>query len=332
MVHDIPHGGSEERPRLTDAPITLDDGLRAYFRTKIVSSLGLRGVQVVADPDRSAVVREAVVAVIDDPGELVPSSKLVAEHLHHAQTGRNPAGLLTVVLGRLEGEACVCVLKLEREQGLRFNIETDEHGHNTVDLELLRELTLTDKTKVFKTSLLVSASGGGADSVTGRVSDDQRGRHDGIGVATFYLNAFLGCQLKDSPAKQTLAFVKGTDAFINDHVTNPQTQGTYQVAVLAEMQSNTMDLRPQDFAQTHLQPADRGPFMQAMRDAGVDPTVPFEKDTSLVKVSKFRIDFEHGLVLVGPPEAVDRHVVIRDASADRPGAEINDVIKRLGGR
>ena len=319
---------------MTDSPIALDDGLRAYFRTKIVSSLGLRGVQVVADPDRSAVVREAVVAVIAEPDELVPASKLVAEHLHNTQTGRNSggAGLLTLVLGRLDGQPCVCVLKLEREQGLRFNIETDAQGRNTVDMEPLRELTLTDKTKVFKTSLLVVAPGGGADGVTGRVSDDQRGRHDGIGVATFYLNAFLGCQLKDSPAKQTLAFVKGTDTFINERVANPQTQGTYQVAVLAEMQSNTMDLRPQDFAQTHLQPADRGPFMQAMRDAGVDPTVPFEKDTSLVKVSKFRIDFEHGLVLVGSPEAGHRHVVIRDASADRPGAEINDVIKRLGGR
>lgn len=332
VVHDVPHGGSDDAPRLTDAPINLDDSLRAYFRTKIVSSLGLRGVEVVTDPDRPAVVREAVAAVIGDPAELVAASKRVAEHLHKTQTGRNSAGLLTMVLGKLDGKACICVLKLEREQGLRFNIETDAQGRNIVDLELLRELTLTDKTKVFKTSLLIGGSGPGAEGIVGRVSDDQRGRRDGIGVATFYLNAFLGCQLKESPAKQTLAFVTGAESFINDHVTNPQTQGSYQVAVLAEMQSNTMDLRPQDFAQTHLQPADRAPFMRAMRDANLDPTVPFEKDTSLVKVSKFRIDFEHGIVLVGPPAAMDAHVEIRDPSAGRPGADVNDVVKKLGGR
>ena len=49
----------------------------------------------------------------------------------------------------------MAVLKLEREQGLRFKIDTDQQGRKTVDLELLRELTLTDKTKVFKTSLLM---------------------------------------------------------------------------------------------------------------------------------------------------------------------------------
>lgn len=331
-VHDIPQGGSDEDPRLTDAPITLDDTLRAYFRTKIIKSLGLRGVEVVADPDGPDVVGEAVTAVLGDPDQLVPASQRVAAHLHDVQTGRNSAGLLTLVLGLLDGQPYVCVLKLEREQGLRFNITTDEHGRNTVDLELLRQLTLTEKTKVFKTSLLAGEVADGAAGVTGRVSDDQRGRRDGVGVASFYLNEFLGCQLRESPAKQTMAFVQATEKFINDHVTNPQTQGTYQVAMLAEMQSNTMDLRPQDFAQSHFQPADRAPFMQTMRDAGLEPTVPFEKDTSLVKVSKFRIDFEHGIVLVGPPGAMDEHVRIRDADAAQPGADINDPVKRLSGR
>lgn len=332
IVHDLPHGGSDDEPLLTDASITLDDNLRGYFRNKIVNSLGLRGVEVVADPDGSPVVREAVAAMIADANEIVAASRAVAEHLHASQTGRNSAGLLTVVIGTIDGAPCVCVLKLEREQGLRFNITTDDQGRNRVDLELLRQLTLTDKTKVFKTSLLTVGPGGDGAAVRGRVSDDQRGRQDGVGVATFYLNEFLGCRLKESPAKQTREFVQAAEEFFTEHVTNPQTHGTYQVAMLAEMQSNTMDLRPQDFAREHLQPADRQPFSQAMRDAGLDPTVPFEKDISLVRISKFRIDFEHGMVLVGPPAAMDQHVNIRDPAAGTPGADINDTIKRMGGK
>lgn len=331
-VHDVPHGGGDDDPRFTDAPIKLDDALRAYFRNKIVKSLGLRGVEVIADPDGPAAARDAVARVLADPNQLVFASQQVAQHLYDIQTGRNSAGLLTLVLGRLDGQPCVCVLKLEREQGLRFNITTDAQGRSTVDLELLRQLTLTDKTKVFKTSLLVCAAGGGAGDVRGRVSDDQRGRRDGVGVASFYLNAFLGCQLKESPAKQTMTFVQAAETFINDHVSNPHTQGSYQVAVLAEMQSNTMDLRPQDFAQAHLQPADQAPFMQTIRDAGMDPTAPFEKDISLVKVSKFRIDFEHGIMLVGPTDAMNQRVNVRGPDAAQPGAEVNDVVKRLGGR
>ncbi len=332
IVHDLPHGGSEDAPRLTDAPITLDESLRVYFRTKIVSSLGLRGVEVVADPDGATVVRAAVAEIIGDVSALADASRRVAEHLHAIQTGRNSAGLLTLVIGTIDGAPCVCVLKLEREQGLRFNIHTDEEGRNHVDLELLRQLTLTDKTRVFKTSLLACSVGEDGTAVAGRVSDDQRGRRDGIGVATFYLNEFLGCQLKESPAKQTFAFVQTADKYFTEHVPNHQVHGSYQVAMLAEMQSNTLDLRPQDFAQQHLQPADRAPFMEAMRGAGVDPTVPFEKDTSLVKVSKLRIDFEHGIVLVGPTAAMDEHVTIRDPEDGPPGAEVNDTIRKLTGR
>lgn len=135
-------------------------------------------------------------------------------------------------------------LKLEREQGLRFHIDTDEHGRNTVDLELLRELTLTDKTKVFNTSLLMLDNTGQAMSLYGRVSDDQRGRDDGVGVATFFLGTFLGCRLKTSPEKATLDFVRAAEGFFNEHVANAEKRGRYQVALLAKMQDNTMDVRP----------------------------------------------------------------------------------------
>ncbi len=69
-----------------------------------------------------------------------------------------------------------------------------------------------------------------------------------------------------------------------------------------------------------------------MRDAGLNPTVPFEKDILLVRISKFRIDFEHCMVLIGPPAAMDQHLNIRDPAAGTPGAAINDTIKRMGGR
>ncbi len=65
VVHHIPHGGDQDQPLvLTDAPITLDDALSAYFRKKIIKSLGLRGLEVVVDPDGAACVREAVAEVL----------------------------------------------------------------------------------------------------------------------------------------------------------------------------------------------------------------------------------------------------------------------------
>jgi hypothetical protein len=88
IVHDVPRGGDEEQaPILTDAPIALDGPLRAYFRRKILKSLGLRGLEVVVDPDGDACVRDGVAEIVADRNKLVPVSRRIAEHLHAVQTG-----------------------------------------------------------------------------------------------------------------------------------------------------------------------------------------------------------------------------------------------------
>jgi len=333
VVHDMPRGGDEhESPVLTDAPIALDDVLRAYFRKKIITSLGLRGLDVVVDPDGPTCVRDGVAEILGDHDRLVEASRTMAEHLHEIQTGRNSAGLLTIVLGSIDDQPCLSVLKLEREQGLRFHIDVDEQGRNVVDLELLRELTLTDKTKVFKTSLLMLDDTGEAATMHGRVSDDQRGRDDGVGVAAFYLSTFLGCQLRTSPEKATLDFVRAAKGYFNEHVANPEKRGKYQVALLAKMQDNTRDVRPRDFADASLDVADRAPFSAAVRNAGLDPRIAFEKDTSLVKVNGFKMTFDSGMVLVGRSDDLTERITIRPDDAEKPGVDIGDTIKRLSGR
>jgi hypothetical protein len=134
VVHDVPRGGDEEQaPILTDAPIALDGPLRAYFRRKILKSLGLRGLEVVVDPDGAACVRDGIAEILADRYQLVPVSRRMAEHLHAIQTGRNSAGLLTTLLGEIDGGECVSVLKLEREQGLRFHINVDERGRTRLE-------------------------------------------------------------------------------------------------------------------------------------------------------------------------------------------------------
>ena len=241
-------------------------------------------------------------------------------------------GAATVLLGRIEEGPCVSVLKLEREEDLRFRIDTDQRGRRTIDLELLRELTLTNKTKVFKTSLFMLANAGDSASMYGRVSDDQRGRDDGVGVATFFLSTYLGCGLKTNPEKATLDFVQASERFFNSGVTNPEKRGRYQVALLAAMQDNNLDIQPADFAATNLEPVDRANYLAALRVAGIEPNVPFQKDTSLVKIDGFRMHFDSGMVLVGKKEDLDDRVAIRSGTAIQPGVEINDTIKRLTGR
>ena len=331
MIHDVPRGGRDSSEMtLTDAPINLDDQLREYFRSKITNSLKTRGVEVIIDPCQDSTVYDAVARIIVDSSSLAEQSQLIARRLHTVQTGVNPPGLLTVIFGTADDKPAVAILKLEREEGIRFQVH-DVDGHLTVDLEFLRDLTLTNKTKVFKTSLFSLTDPSRSQSVAGSVSDDQRGQIQGRGVADFFLSTFLGCQLRISPARATLEFVQAAEEFFNDTVRNPEKRGRYQVALLSTMQDQQLDVTPHEFAALHLDTADRPAFLDRVGQYGLAPGAAFEKDTSLVKIKGFRMTFENGMVLVGGPDDLRDRVRIRGED-EEPGVDIKDAVKQLRGR
>jgi hypothetical protein len=222
------------------------------------------------------------------------------------------------------GNDCLAVLKLERERGVHFAI-TQADGRNILDLELLRDLTLTDKTKVYKTALLAPDHGG----LAGFVADDQRGIATGKQVATFFLSRFLGCMPRVPAALMTYELVKAANESFNEDVSSPERRGRYQVAMLAALQSNVADIRPRTFASENLKPEDRKPFLERVRKAGIDPDVAFEKDTSRIKVSRFRMTFESGMVLVGDRGALDKHVKLPDEQDSGEPVVLNDRVEDL---
>jgi hypothetical protein len=331
VVHDVPQPDEDREDLiLTEAEVPLDAQLRGYFERKIKQSLRNRGLEVVADATGAAAVRDGVASVLAEPAELVVVSQAFARHLDQSQTKRNPAGLLAVGTGSVDEGAVVAVLKLEREQGLRLQFQV-VGDHAEVLLQFLRDLTLTDKTKIFKTSLLRLERDGDPETMYGLVSDDQRGREEGLGVASFFLATFLGCQLRTNPEKATRDFVIAAEQFINEDVASDERRADYYVALLAKMQDQTLDLRPRDFANENLTANDRPRFLERVSEHGLDPDVTFEKDTSLAKIKGFRMVFEHGMVLVGSRDDLDGRVHVPDAPGIQ-GVEIRDVLARLTGR
>lgn len=330
MIHDVPRGRDDAVDLvLTDTPIELDSQLRNYFQTKITESLRKRGVEVVFDSLKDDTVRNAIGQILGDPSNIAQQSQLIARRLHSIQTGVNPPGLLVVIFGTHDGEHVVSILKLEREEGVRFQVH-EVNGHRTVDLQFLRDLTLTNKTKVFKTSLFVGDPSH-LDAVQGLVSDDQRGQVEGRGVADFYLNTFLGCRLRTNPAQATLEFVRAAEEFFNKSITNPEKKGQYQVALLSTMQDQQLDVTPEVFAETHLDSADRPDFLNQVQLHGLAPGAAFEKDTSLVKIRGFKMTFENGMVLVGSTDDLRERVDIRGQN-QQPGVNIRDSVMELRGR
>jgi hypothetical protein len=330
MIHDVPRGGSETPPTFTDAPVELDSELRDYFRRKLKASLETRGVAVVVDPDGDPTVRVAVTAILRDPAALAARSREIALRLAEAQSAVNPEGLLVVIEIDLDDERAVSVMKLEREQGIRFEIKKVD-GAATVDLELLRQLTLTNKTRVFKTALFQCSDVTDPMRLQGRVSDNQRGLDEGRGVADFYLGTFLGCALAQNPARTTQQFASAVTHFVNESALTDEKKGRYALALLAELQSNNLDVSAHKFVTEHIAAEDRLAVNDRLREEGVDPATVFQKDASLVRLDKLRIDFESGIVLVGATDQMRSHVRIRGAG-EPSGVEVTDNIASMSGR
>jgi Holliday junction resolvase len=327
VVHYVPTERDDpgDELLLTDEAIELDTALKGYFEAKIVERLKEKGLEVVRDPEGDSTVANAVIEIDGDATLLVERSQRIARHLTTVQSTKvSPSGLLAVVNATAGGNYCIAVLKLERERGVHFAIKQAD-GRNILDLELLRDLTLTDKTKVYKTALLAPDH----DGLAGFVADDQRGIATGKQVATFFLSRFLGCMPRVPAALMTYELVKAANESFNEDVSSPERRGRYQVAMLAALQSNVTDIRPRTFASENLKPEDRKPFLERVKRAGIDPNVAFEKDTSRVKVSRFRMTFESGMVLVGDRGSLDRHVKLPDEQDSGEPVVLNDRVEDL---
>jgi len=330
IVHYVPTSRDEQDPQLllTSAEIDLDEDLTEYFASKVTDRLEKKGLEVVEDPDQDQTAPAALDAILRTPQQFVEQSQILASRLFRVQSANNSSGLLAVLTGMIEGRRCVATVKLERQRGVSFAIDPTT---GTVDLELLRNLTLTDKTKVYKTALFVAGTDG--SMLEGYVADDQRTSAVGRQVASFFLGDYLGCKPKEPAALMTARFVKVANDSINADVESPETRGRYQVALLAKMQDNTADIRPATFARDNLDEPHREPFLERVRAAGIDPVVTFTKDTSRVKVDGFRMTFASGMVLVGSQEALSDNVEIPDhPGRDRPVQLKDDVNLILTGR
>lgn len=333
VVHYVPtlRDDPDDELLLTDTEIALDGGLDSYFREKIIERLRSKGLEIVADPDRNPNVPGAVAAVHAGQLSLVDASQAIARHLDDVQSQKvNSSGLLAVVQGHVNTQPCLAILKLERERGVRFMISRSADGGNTVDLELLRNLTMTDKTRVFKTALLAPDHG----SLSGLVADDQRGSAtNGLRVADFFLGDFLGCQPKLPGAKITFDFVRASNEIFNSAVQSPEIQGQYQVGLLSELQSNVRDIKPSDFAHRHLKPEHRDVFLEHVARAGIDPQAPFQKDTTLISMSRFKMTFRSGMILVGSERALRNNVRLpRDNGSGEPVVLEDSIDALIGGR
>jgi hypothetical protein len=191
IIHEIPKhmkasGGSG--PVYSKVESDLDPEMAVYFRDKIIKSLGsTKSYDISLDPVEGTPFTELLETYLSTPGtDFVEVSQKMAEHLHNIQDGTNPGGLLVVIDCAIGADNGIGIIKLEKEEGVNLK-QLLRKGLPTFDLQVLRSLVLTDKTRVYKVALFIVIPGeAGYDAAA---SDNQTGYGSYNEVASFFLEA-----------------------------------------------------------------------------------------------------------------------------------------------
>jgi hypothetical protein len=196
-----------------------------------------------------------------------------------------------------------------------------------VDIEWLRNLFITDGTRVFKLAVFSEVDDSG--NLRGALSDEQAG---GYQVAGFFLG-FLSCAYTERPQELTERFFDASQAWLNT-VPDPQRRTNLELALLAQLRSPRTELDPRTFAQENLPPEDQDHFIDALRESGV-PIRPFGKDLELVapRMKRVQIDTVAGVVVIAPPECMtDGTIEVETGSQGQASVTIRDRVRRIGSR
>lgn len=335
IIHEVPkhlRRDRESSPTYSEIESPLDNDLRLFFREKIVETAGSpTAYEVVFDSTTTSPVPDLVRSFLaQPPSDFVQMSKSIAKHLHDAQGGASPGGLVTIADCDIAGRKALGILKLEKEEGVRLSQATHE-GLRTFDVSYIRDLILTRKTKLFKIGFFRLADDGG--DPPGRVSDEQRGYRPETEVANFFLTSFLGCRLAEDPRVSTKKFFLASQQFFNEHIADPAARTQALTHLLSEVTNHRSRINVRDFARTCFPAAERQAYLDYLERSDVDMQ-EIRKDIELIEgqTKKMALEFENNLAIVGPRDAFAESVTVEPTRGGQARVQITGRLKRARAR
>lgn len=334
ILHRVPSGRRDEAGPdeidYSEAPIELGTLDRGFIELRLRETLGGMARPVIEDEKEDSTSPKLIRGLLANTGDIVADSAELARSLHRKQKWMSSVGLVMVLRGTVDKEACLIVAKMEHEEGMRVQATTVA-GKRTYKAEYLKDLILGQGTKVFKVGIFAASGAADDDRLQGHVVDVQQG---GGGVADYFVE-FLGCQFTQRSDVQTEQFFKTTQSFIARSTKgDPETTAEYEIALLSEMQNQSRRISPEQFAQRHLKVEHRDEYISKIQSAGL-PVKGFTKDTHLVTSSIRRVKFQTGrgaTVLVPPPMYEDGSVSIEGSEGSESSQiTITDKISSISG-
>ncbi|MCY3646780.1 MAG: nucleoid-associated protein [Chloroflexi bacterium] len=324
VVHEIRKGvpGAGASVILTDQLSELTPDLAEFFEQRIISvAASEESFRAQFSSGSESPVPQLCVDVLEtDPDSLLTASREAALHLASVQPGSSSGGLLAVALGQHSRIPALIFLKLEHEQGVRIDRKELPDGTRIVELEHVRDLILSTRTRLHKQAFVLRS----ADGYVLEVADRQRGFNARRAAARFFIHAFLGAEPAIDSREATKRFVEAVESVISE-ISDPKRQTELRLDLASELNSRKATITPSQFAQAYLETEEIPLLDAALDEKGAPPQ--FEKDNALVgpTVSRLRMIGANGMMIAGPPSEWVNRVTVGDLDAS--SSEVNVTVR-----
>ena len=337
IVHEIPGKvkDSNQLPILSTIETKLSAEEKRYFTRKITDNLSLASLSAKFTVETESPVPQLIVNDFfdsDSDDDFIKMSQKMAVYLYDCQTRVNSPGLLAVIKVSIARKLGLVILKLEKEEGIRIQ-QNENNGEVTFDVEYINNILLSQKNKVFKAGLFyLEENNIDISNISIYVTDNQNTRYSKTQVASFFLEDFLGCKLRDNPNVLTQKFYHQTESFINNNIDDPEEKATYYLGLFAEIKNGDRYLCPETFSDKYLDVSKKQDYLEYLHEAGV-PKNEFQKNTELIRDShKLQIMLGSGIIIISPSGAYQENLKLSGHGDGKVHIEIDDQLKRFKGK
>lgn len=338
IVHDIPMKLSKrvlretpdapsERPVFSQVASPVNEAIVSFFLDRITGTIGsTAAIDVIFDPLSESPVGTLMNEYFSsNEDERIPITQQIAQHLFDIQNAQNSSGLLLFIRCSLREDTVLAILKVEREEGVRVRQQIVRGGLMTFDVEHIRDLMLTKKTKLFKIVLFYSE-----EQITKGILCDQQRSYNHRDVADFFISDFLGCMYTEEPQIQTKKHFETTQKYINDKIVSPEKKGALLNHLISDLTDQSEMINPTEFARRALPAEQRDDYIQYIQENG-SAIGSFRKECSMIesKLKKIQYNFISGISVFGSQEAISSKSRVFDMENGEMRMEIVDRLKQV---
>jgi hypothetical protein len=334
IVHEVPvklQKGNQQ-PTLSTVETGLSEDEKNYFAYKIKENLINASFEASFMANAESPIPQLVFDYFSNSNDsFVEKSREIALYLFECQTRVNSPGLLAVIQVSIAEQRALAILKLEKEEGMSIEIKQN-NGEITFDVKHISNILLSEKNRVFKTGLFV-AKGENIDEIDVHISDNQSSQGSSPKIATFFLDKFLGCKLKQNSDIVTRNFFEKTELFINEQVEDAEEKSDYHMALISELKSGDNIINPENFCDKHIRKDKKHKYLNYLESVNIS-TRPFLKNTERIEknIKKVQMSFESGASIYATPEFFKNQMHIVSQGDGQTRIEFEDKLKQIKGK